>query len=113
MAACLDRDVRLRALHPDGPVEIVGREQVVEVFRHWFGGPGKIAMLDTTIGEVGSRLYLRWRVGSARPAGAVPNWLVEHHVFACVAAGISTLDLLSSGFVAQPDAILLDAGALA
>jgi SnoaL-like domain len=108
IADCLDRDVRLRTLHPDGPVETVGREQVVGMFRRWFGGPGRIAVLDATIGEVGPRLYLRWRIGSAGAAPAVPGQLVEQHVFASIAGRISALDLLSSGFVAQSNDILVE-----
>jgi hypothetical protein len=49
MADCLDADVRFRALVPPGPFEIIGRDQTMERFGRWFGGPDELELLDTTI----------------------------------------------------------------
>lgn len=104
MADCLDRSVRLRALLPPGPVELAGREAVAGWFRSLFGGPDGLEVADATMGEVGSRLYLRWRVSLRRPGPSGPLLLVEQHVFADVGERIDAVDLLCSGFAEPPNA---------
>ena len=101
MADCLESDVRLRALLPPGPVEAVGCYEVVGRFQSWFGGPADLELVDGTVGEVGPRLYLRWRVGLTRAATGRPRRIVEQHVFATTSERITALDLLCSGFVTQ------------
>jgi hypothetical protein len=102
LACCLDASVRLRALLPRGPFERAGRDDVAGWFRSLFGGPDGLELADGTVGEVGPRLYMRWRVilTAAGPSG--PPWLVEQHVFAACGEQISAIDLLCSGFVRQP-----------
>jgi hypothetical protein len=101
MAGCLDTDVRLRALLPRGPCERRGRDEVVGQFRSWFGVADELELVDATVGEVGSRLYLRWRVGLAPVGAQGRHRLVEQHAFATTGANISALDLLCSGLVSQ------------
>ena len=79
--------------------EIIGRDQTMERFCRWFGGPDELELLDTTIGEVGPKLYVRWRVRLKLPEQ--PSRLVEQHVFATPGDRIGALDLLCSGFVTQ------------
>ena len=104
LAGCLDPDARLRALLPRGPIEITGRDQVAGWLESLFGGPGGLEVADGTVGGIGPRLYLRWRVSLIR-AGTAGRRQVEQHVFATTSASgrISVLDLLCSGFVAAPD----------
>jgi hypothetical protein len=106
VAGCLDPNVRMRALLPRGPIEVVGSDQVAGWLRSLFGGPDGLEVADGSVGGIGPRLYLRWRVSltPAGPAGRCRQ--VEQHVFATTAASgqISVLDLLCSGFVALPDA---------
>jgi hypothetical protein len=102
MADCLDPLVRLRALLPRGPVEVNGCEEVAGWFRSLFGGPDGLEMADATVGEVGPRLYLRWRVSLRGPEPSGPLRLVEQHVFADGRERIGALDLLCSGFVELP-----------
>jgi hypothetical protein len=81
LAACLDPAVRLRAMLPRGPVEMLGSDAVAGWFRSLFGGPEAFELSDGTVGEVGQRLYLRWRV-RLTPAGRPgPRRLVEQHAF--------------------------------
>lgn len=103
LADCLDRDVRMRALLPRGPVEMVGRDDVAGWLRFLFGGPDDLELADGTVGEIGPRMYMRWRI-SLTPAGASGRRLVEQHVFAATGPDghISALDLLCSGFVSPP-----------
>ncbi len=97
---CLDRSVRLRALLPFGPVELRGREGVEDWFRELFTTSGGFELLDATVGEVGARLYLRWRV-RLQPGQDQPLSLIEQHVFATATERIEALDMLCSGFVPE------------
>jgi hypothetical protein len=102
LACCLDTSVRLRALLPRGPFELAGRAEVAGWFRSLFGGPDSVAPADGTVGEVGPRLYMRWRVVLTACGPSGPPRLVEQHVFAACGEHISAMDLLCSGFVTQP-----------
>jgi hypothetical protein len=105
LAGCLDPNVRMRALLPRGAIEVVGSDQVAGCLRSLFGGPDGLEVADGSVGGIGPRLYLRWRV-SLTPAGTSGRRRqVEQHVFATTATSgqISVLDLLCSGFVALPD----------
>lgn len=82
LADCLEPGVRLRALLPAGPAEMTGREEVTGWFRSVFGGPEELQLADATVGEVGPRLYLRWRASLTAPGPSEPRHLVEQHVFA-------------------------------
>jgi len=105
LADCLDPAVRLRALVPRGPIDMTGRDDVAGWFRSLFGGPDDLELADGTVGEIGPRLYMRWRV-SLTPAGTSGRRrLAEQHVFAMTGTGghITALDLLCSGFVTQAE----------
>lgn len=104
LATCLAPNVRFRALVPPGAFELNGPDDTVAKFRKWFADrvhAEEFELVDASIGQVGTRLYLRWRVW-VRPADQpdVPE-IVEQHVFATAHERIETLDLLCSGF--QPD----------
>ncbi len=101
MAACLAHDVRFRALVPPGVLDEVGLDATVGYFRRWFGGKAGFEIVDASIGQVGPRLYLRWRVRVAASGDPGSDLLVEQHVFATAASQIKSLDLLCSGF--QPE----------
>ncbi len=99
MAECLDADIKFRGLVPPGPFEVTGRAEVVARFRRWFGGPDSLEILDATIGDIGPKVYLRWRVAMTPASDSEPSRLVEQHFFAIVDDRITSLDLLCSGFV--------------
>jgi len=105
LADCLDPAVRLRALVPRGPINMTGCDEVAGWFRSLFGGPDDLELADGTVGEVGPRLYVRWRVSLTPSGTSGPRRLAEQHVFAATGADgrISALDLLCSGFVTQAD----------
>jgi hypothetical protein len=102
---CLDDEVRLRALLPFGPIELSGHHDVVGWFHDLFGPAQGFELVDGTVGEIGSRLYLRWRVSLVAAEAARPRWVVEQHVFATATERITSLDLLCSGFLTQRDHI--------
>lgn len=67
MATTLAPSVRFRAMVPPGSMDREGPAAVAEVFRSWFGAAEAFAVVDATVGEVGGRLHLSWRL-RVRPA---------------------------------------------
>jgi len=103
MATTLAPAVRFRAMLPPGAMDWEGSAAVADVFRSWFGGADDFELIDATVGEVGGRLHLSWRL-RVRPApfdvGA--GWhVIEQHAYADARDTIESLDLLCSGF--HPD----------
>jgi hypothetical protein len=100
MEAILAPNVRLRALLPPGPRVYEGPDDVTAAFRSWFGAVEEFELVDATVGEVGGRLHLSWRI-RVRPApfGIGDGWhVIEQHAYADATDAIETLDLLCSGF---------------
>ena len=104
MVDTLGADVRFRALLPRGPVEWEGATAVVDAFRSWFGAADHFEVVDATVGEVGGRLHLAWRLRvTPAPFGIGEGWhVIEQKAYATATDRIEALDLLCSGF--QPEA---------
>jgi hypothetical protein len=105
MGNCLDGEVRLRALLPCGEIEVSGHHDVIEWFHGLFGTAEDFELVDGTVGEIGSRLYLCWRVSLVAPDAGRRRSVVEQHMFATASERITSLDLLCSGFVTVRDHI--------
>lgn len=104
MAATLSPEVRLRAMLPPGPMDWEGPVTVAEAFGSWFGSAADFELIDAAVGEVGGRLHLSWRV-RVRPApfGIGDGWhVIEQQAYADAGEAITSLDLLCSGFRAEP-----------
>ena len=100
MACCLAPTVHFRALLPPRNVDVVGYEATMAEFRLWFANEAEgFEILDATIGEIGPRLYLRWRVRMTPldPGQGQPR-IVEQHAFATGGEQLESLSLLCSGF---------------
>lgn len=100
VATTLGPDIRFRALLPRGPMQWQGAQQVAEVFRGWFGDADDFEVIDATVGEIGGRLHIAWRI-RVRPApfGIGDGWhVIEQQGYADGTDAIQTLDLLCSGF---------------
>ena len=100
MAATLGPTVRFRAMLPRGPMDWLGPDEVTAAFYSWFGGADDFELIDATVGEVGGRLHLSWRL-RVRPApfGIGEGWhVIEQHAYADAGDTIEALDLLCSGF---------------
>lgn len=98
MAACFDEHVAFRALVPPGVIELDSADDVAARFAIWFGGDDTFEVLDASVGQIGSRLYARWKVRMA-PAGAPEAArVVEQHAYTRGEDRISSLDLMCSGF---------------
>lgn len=106
MATTLAPDVRFRAMLPPGPMDQEGRATVADTFGSWFGTADDFEVIDATVGEVGGRLHLSWRL-RLRPApfGIGDGWhVIEQQAYADTGDGINSLDLLCSGFRPEPPA---------
>lgn len=106
MATTLGSTIRFRALLPPGPMEWEGPEHVADAFRSWFGSADDFEVVDATVGEIGGRLHLAWRI-RVRPApfGIGEGWhVIEQQGYADAVTAIDTLDLLCSGFREEPSA---------
>ena len=98
VSSCLDPDVHFRALVPPGLVTTAGAADTARQFEKWFGGADDFEVVDASIGQIGERLYLRWRVRMQVPGHPETGRVVEQHAFATGGERIHTLDLLCSGF---------------
>ena len=99
----LAADARLRALVPKGLREWTGGEEIAGQFARWFGDTEDFELVEATLGDVGGRLQLRWRLRlRAERLGA--GWFtVEQQAYADTGDGgrIARLDLLCTGY--RPD----------
>ena len=103
MASTLAAGVRFRAMLPPGPAEWDGARAVTDAFESWFGAAEDFQVLDATVGEVGGRLHLSWRL-RMRPApfDMGKGWhVIEQQAYADASGCIEALDLLCSGFHAE------------
>jgi hypothetical protein len=90
----------LSALVPVGLQEWDGPEDIVAAFDWWFGDAECFDLVDAVVGEVGTRLHLRWRV-RVRGGRFGERWhVVEQQVYAHTGPDgrITRLFLLCSGF---------------
>jgi hypothetical protein len=94
---------RLRALLPPGLGEWTGTEVIAGQFACWFGDTEDFELIEATVGEVGGRLHLRWRL-RLRAERIGRGWFtVEQQAYADTdgAGRIARLDLLCTGY--RPD----------
>jgi hypothetical protein len=101
MEDCLAPSIRFRALLPPRDVDVTGPEAMLAEFRRWFGNDEeRLEMVDATVGELGARIYLRWRIRLSNSSERASR-LVEQHAFATIGSHIESLNLLCSGFVPE------------
>ena len=62
LGAALGAAARLRALLPSGLREWAGAEAIADRFARWFGDTEDFELVEATVGEVGGRLHLHWRL---------------------------------------------------
>lgn len=98
MRSLFASDIRFRALVPPGAVEFHTADEAAAKFRTWFGGDDAFEVLDASLGQVGSRLYVRWRVKLTPADRPDESRVAEQHVYTTGTRCIETLDLLCSGF---------------
>jgi hypothetical protein len=95
----------LRALLPSGLREWTGAEVIADRFAGWFGDTQDFDLVEATVGEVGGRLHLHWRLRlRAERLGA--GWFtVEQQAYADTdeSGRIAGLDLLCTGYRPEGD----------
>ena len=100
LGATLADDAYMTGLVPSGLKEWDGPEQIVAIFRRWFGEVVAFDLVDAVVGGAGPRLHLRWRV-RVRAGRLGDGWfVVEQQVYADTGPDgrIERLSLLCSGF---------------
>ena len=103
MSDCFEPAATMRALLPSGPAEFQGAAQIVESLRSWFGDAEEFEVLDGTVGEVGGRLHVAWRLRLRPTPWGDDAWhVIEQQAYLRAGERIDAIDLLCSGF--QPDA---------
>ena len=102
MADCFEPEATMRALLPSGSAEFHGAAQIVDRFREWFGDAEQFEVLDGTVGDVGNRLHIAWRLRMRLTPRVDDHWqVIEQHAYARANERIDALDLLCSGFVPE------------
>jgi len=99
VAAALDDDALMSALLLRGFDEWRGAGEITDAFEGWFGDVEEFEVVDASVGQVGSRLQLRWRVRVRGSRFGDEAMVVEQHVYADTGAtgGIRSMSLLCSG----------------
>jgi hypothetical protein len=93
----LASDVRMRALIPSGPIDLLGANLAAARFATWFGESDGFELVHSGSDEVGDRLHVFYRLRVKRPGD--PWKVIEQHFFCTLDEGrITALDLVCSGF---------------
>ena len=82
LGGALAAGVRLRALLPPGLREWTGAEVIADRFARWFGDTEDFELLEATVGEVGGRLHLHWRLRMRAERLGAGWFTVEQQVYA-------------------------------
>jgi hypothetical protein len=100
LAGALDPDATMAALLPKGFREWHGAGEICAVFAGWFGDVDDYEVVDASVGQVGNRLQLRWRVRVRGPRLGEGARLVEQQVYAETGPSgrISGMRMLCSGY---------------
>lgn len=90
----------LRALLPRGPMEWEGAPAIAERFAFWFGDTTAFELVDATVGEVGGRVHLRWRIRLQLERLGEGWFVVEQQVYADAddTGVLADLNLLCTGY---------------
>jgi hypothetical protein len=96
IARTLAPDVRMRALIPPGPIEVIGADAAAARFSSWFGGAESLELVQRGGEWVADRLHLFYRLRVKRPGES--RKIVEQHLICTVSGRIVAFDLLCTGF---------------
>jgi hypothetical protein len=81
-------------------MEWTGAEVVADQFARWFGDTEDFELVEASVGEVGGRLHLRWRLRLQATRLGTGWFTVEQQAYGDTAEGgrIARLDLLCTGY---------------
>jgi 2-polyprenyl-6-methoxyphenol hydroxylase-like FAD-dependent oxidoreductase len=98
LEALIHPRARMRSLQWDGHLDYVGREDIVDVFRGWYGDLDEHEVISTALSIVGERLHVGYHYRVLRPEHE-GHEEVEQHVYFQVRNGrVLSLDLICSGY---------------
>jgi hypothetical protein len=106
LAVALEPGAMLRALLPRGYREWEGCEAVCDAFAGWFGGMDEYGVLDASVGLVGTRLQLSWRLRVRGERLGPRAFVVDQQAYADdgPTGRLQSLSLVCSGFCREhPD----------
>src|SRR3954469_13232989 len=104
MAECFEPSATMRALVPSGLIECQGAVDIADRVQGWFGVAEQFEVLNGTVGEVGTRVHVAWRVRQRPTPRGDDAWhVVEQHAYLRANDRIESIDLLCSGF--QPETL--------
>src|SRR5436853_2248929 len=100
LVASLAVDAHARFLLPHGLEEYDGRYAIVARIRSWFASASVFDLAGSTEDEVGMRHRISWRFNVVRDGS---RQVIEQVVYLDLGPqGIQRIDLLCSGFLAEP-----------
>jgi hypothetical protein len=105
LGSALAAGARLRALLPPGLREWTGAQVIADRFEGWFGNTQDFDLVEATVGEVGGRLHLHWRLRLRAERLGTGWFIVEQQAYADTDEGgrIAQLDLLCTGYRPEGD----------
>ena len=105
LAGALAAGARLRALLPRGLREWTGAQEIADRFEAWFGDTLDFDLVEATVGEVGGRLHLHWRLRLRAERLGTGWFTVEQQAYADTddSGRIARLDLLCTGYRPEGD----------
>jgi len=100
LGGTLAADACLRALLPSGLREWAGAEAIARVFARWFGDTEDFELVEASVGEVGGRLHLQWRLRLRAQRFGAGWFTIEQQAYADTddSGRIARLDLLCTGY---------------
>jgi hypothetical protein len=103
LGGALAADACLRALLPLGLREWAGAEAIARVFARWFGDTEDFELIEASVGEVGGRLHLQWRLRLRAHRLGTGWFTIEQQAYADTDEGgrIAQLDLLCTGYLPE------------
>lgn len=111
VSECFDPAATMRVLLPSGPAEFQGAAQIAENFQTWFGSADEFEILDGTVGDIGDRLHLAWRLRLRPTPWGDDHWhVIEQQAYVHAGKRINALDLLCSGFMPDGDVVVGEVG---
>jgi hypothetical protein len=100
---CFAPAATMRALLPPGLAQCDGAPDIVERIRSWFGGAEEFEVLDGTVGEVGGRMHVAWRLRMHPTPWGDDTWhVIEQQAYLHAGDRIDAIDLVCSGFQPEP-----------
>ncbi len=105
LGGALAAAARLRALLPPGLREWTGSQVIADQFALWFGDTQDFDLVEATVGEVGGRLHLHWRLRLRAERLGTGWFTVEQQAYADTddSGRIAQLDLLCTGYRPEGD----------